>query len=151
MSGRRLSLSETGREISTSSPYKHRTFVAVAVIFGSAAIVVAGIAAAVGAFRLPFLVFSRPAQSGVVHEFVIPQGAAEKVSGEKTEILPRVLELKVGDRLRVTNNDTVGHTVGPYYLAPGQTLDQTFYEPTVLEGFCSLHPESSVTIVVADN
>jgi plastocyanin len=79
---------------------------------------------------------------------VAPGTAARIAAGERVELLPRTLEVSVGDRLEVHNRDTVAHQVGPYDVAAGQTLAQTFTTPGTLEGLCTLHESGQVTIVV---
>lgn len=79
----------------------------------------------------------------------VPEGTAERMAaGEQIELLPRTLEVEVGDRLVVVNRDEVTHEVGPYTVAAGQTLAQTFTSPGTIEGLCTLHPSGAITIVV---
>lgn len=79
----------------------------------------------------------------------IAAGSAARIdAGETVELLPRILEVAVGDRLEIVNDDHVTHEVGPYTVAPGQTLRQTFTSPGTLEGACTLHPSGAIRIVV---
>ncbi len=79
----------------------------------------------------------------------VPVGTAERLAaGDAVELLPRTLEVQVGDRLEIVNHDTVTHEVGPYVVAPGQTLRQTFTTAGVLEGACTLHPSGAIRIIV---
>jgi plastocyanin len=79
----------------------------------------------------------------------VPLGTAERMAaGEEVELLPRTLRVAVGDRLRIVNHDDAPHEVGPYAVAPGQTLEQTFTSPGTLEGLCTLHPSGAITIEV---
>ena len=79
----------------------------------------------------------------------VAAGTAERLAaGEPVELLPRTLEVQVGDRLEIVNHDTVTHEVGPYVVAPGQTLRQTFTSAGVLEGACTLHPSGAIRIIV---
>jgi plastocyanin len=78
----------------------------------------------------------------------VPPGTAQRLAaGETVELLPRTLEVSVGDRLEVHNRDDVAHQVGPYDVAAGQSLTQTFTAPGTLEGLCTLHESGQVTIV----
>ncbi|MFU8840551.1 MAG: hypothetical protein ACNA8R_07485 [Nitriliruptoraceae bacterium] len=79
---------------------------------------------------------------------VAPGTATRLAAGEEVDLLPRTLEVSVGDRLEITNRDDVVHEVGPYTVAAGQTLRQTFTSVGVLEGACTLHPSGAITIVV---
>jgi len=79
----------------------------------------------------------------------VPLGTAAKIAaGETVELLPSRLEFAVGDTLEIRNHDLEAHDVGPYNVAAGQSLTQTFASPGVLQGICTLHPEGEVTIVV---
>jgi plastocyanin len=84
-----------------------------------------------------------------VIEVVVPAGTGERmVAGERITLLPPVLEVSVGDTLEIRNLDDVAHEVGPYAVAAGQTLRQTFTTPGTIQGTCSLNPGGEVTIVV---
>lgn len=79
----------------------------------------------------------------------VAAGTAERIAaGEPVELLPPTLEVAVGDRLEIVNRDDVTHQVGPYTVAPGQTLRQSFTSPGTLEGACTLHPSGAIRIVV---
>lgn len=79
----------------------------------------------------------------------VPPGTAERLAaGERVELLPRTLQVSVGDRLEIHNRDEVVHQVGPYDVAAGQSLAQTFTTPGTLEGLCTLHESGQVTIVI---
>jgi hypothetical protein len=54
----------------------------------------------------------------------------------------------VKDVLVIHNEDVVGHTFGPYWVASDNTLRVQFSQPAVFEGFCSVHPSRQVRIVV---
>lgn len=79
----------------------------------------------------------------------VAAGTADRIeAGEQVELLPPTLEVSVGDRLEIVNDDDVTHQVGPYTVAPGQTLRQSFTSPGTLEGACTLHPSGAIRIVV---
>lgn len=82
-------------------------------------------------------------------EVVVPEGAGALGSGIDTaSLLPRRLEVAVGDILVIDNHDDRAHTVGPYTVAAGQRLEHRFTHEGVIEGECTLHPSGRVTIVV---
>ena len=63
--------------------------------------------------------------------------------------------VSVGDTVRVTNEDTVGHTWtaidGEFdsgTLSEGDSFDFTFEEAGEFDYFCSIHPEMAGTITV---
>jgi hypothetical protein len=79
----------------------------------------------------------------------VPLGTGARIdAGETVELLPRTLEVSVGDTLEIRNQDIVAHEVGPYGVAAGQTVRQTFSTPGTLQGMCTLHPDGEITIVV---
>lgn len=83
------------------------------------------------------------------HRVEVPAGTGAAIAdGATIELLPAVLEVRVGDRLVIVNDDDVVHEVGPYVVAPGQTLQQTFTRPGTLQGACTLHPSGEISIVV---
>lgn len=88
------------------------------------------------------------AGSQVVDVIVPPGTAARIAAGEPIELLPRELRVEVGDELVVANQDDRVHEVGPYVVAPGDTIRQRFTEPGRIEGLCTLHPSGEVSIIV---
>ena len=83
------------------------------------------------------------------YEYVIPAGTGERLdAGERIEIIPAELEVRVGEVLRIVNLDQRGHAVGAFYVAGGETLTQRFSSPGELSGDCSIHPSGSFTLVV---
>jgi len=82
-------------------------------------------------------------------EILVPEGTqAQMDAGEEIVLFPRRLEVGVGDRIIIANDDTSSHQVGPYVVGPGQEIVQTFSSPGIIEGICTLHPSGEVTIVV---
>lgn len=89
--------------------------------------------------------------SGAGQELVIevPAGTQDRIeAGEEVELIPRELELEVGDTLTIENRDDALHQVGPYTVGPLETLTQTFQRSGTVQGLCSLHPSGQVTIIV---
>jgi plastocyanin len=79
----------------------------------------------------------------------VPAGTQDQMdAGEEIVLFPRRLEVGVGDRIVIENNDTSSHQVGPYVVGPGQRIVQTFSTTGIIEGICTLHPSGEVTIVV---
>jgi plastocyanin len=82
-------------------------------------------------------------------EIVVPPGTQEQIdAGDEIVLFPRRLEVGVGDRIIITNQDATSHQVGPYVVGPGQQVVQTFSATGIIEGVCTLHPSGEVTIVV---
>jgi plastocyanin len=83
------------------------------------------------------------------HDFVIPPGTAARIAaGEQIEIVPAELVIKVGEAVRIVNNDSADHVVGVFFVAAGETLTQRFNSVGVLEGECTVHPSGSFTLRV---
>jgi len=83
------------------------------------------------------------------HEYVIPAGTGERIdAGERIEIIPAELEVRVGEVLQIVNEDDRGHVIGAFYVAASETLRQTFSSPGELSGECSVHPSGSFTLTV---
>lgn len=82
-------------------------------------------------------------------DIVVPKGTQARMdAGEEIVLFPRRLEVGVGDRIAITNDDSASHQVGPYIVGSGQQIVQTFSSPGIIEGICTLHPSGEVTIVV---
>jgi len=80
------------------------------------------------------------AEGSVDHTFIVPLGTGSKVdNGDRVEILPRDLEVRVGDRLVVVNNDDRAHDVGPWTVAGQNTFTFTFKEVGRYDSRCTLH------------
>ncbi len=74
-------------------------------------------------------------------EYLIAPGTAAKIeAGESVQILPAVLTAHVGQTLRIVNHDDRSHLIGPFSIAAGQTLTQTFVAVGKLDGACSIRP-----------
>lgn len=78
--------------------------------------------------------------SGVDHTFVVPAGTGAVLdSGGTVDILPRDLEVRVGDRLVVVNDDDRAHEVGPFTVAATKTFRFRFSEVGRFDSRCTLH------------
>lgn len=90
-------------------------------------------------------------QIGRTHSFVVPAGTGERLDrGDKIEIVPRTLEVKVGDSLIIRNEDSRTHTVGPVVVRAGESAEQNFTRPGVVEGECTVHPDDKFTIRISE-
>lgn len=78
--------------------------------------------------------------SDTEYKIVIPSGTYARIErGETPTIIHNDIVLTLGrrDRLTLTNEDDIGHTIGLFYVAPGQTISQQFSRPEIYEGTCS--------------
>lgn len=115
---------------------------------GSAAVLVAVGAAIAGAAVILALVFW-PEPAAETFTYVVPQGTQSRIdAGEEISLFPRDLEVRLGDRLVIENEDEATHQVGPYVIGAGQRIEQHFGVSGTIEGFCTLHPSGQVAIVV---
>ena len=92
---------------------------------------------------------SSPSTTGAVYEVVVPWGTYENtMRGELVDLLPAVLDVKVGDEFVVVNEDEFTHTIGPFTVRPGETLRHIWKKPDTILGECSLLMGDAVTINV---
>ena len=85
------------------------------------------------------------------HDYLIPPGTASRIAaGDDVEIVPAELVVKVGDAIRIVNDDSDDHVVGVFFVAAGETLTQRFKSVAVLEGECSVHPSGQFTLRVLE-
>jgi hypothetical protein len=81
-----------------------------------------------------------PLPAGVDNAFVVPAGTATTLdAGGSVNILPRDLEVRVGDRIVVANEDTRNHAVGPWTVPAGDTFTFRFKAVGRYDSHCSLH------------
>jgi hypothetical protein len=81
-----------------------------------------------------------PLPAGVDHAFVVPAGTATTLdAGGSVNILPRDLEVRLGDRIVVANEDTRNHAVGPWTVPAGDTFTFRFKAVGRYDSHCSLH------------
>jgi hypothetical protein len=84
-----------------------------------------------------------------IQTYVIPEGSgARQRAGEVLDILPAVINLKVGEQLDIRNDDVEPHVIGPFFLQAGTTTTYRFTTPELISGVCSLHPSGNITIQV---
>ena len=85
------------------------------------------------------------------YSYTIPAGAGEAIDrGEVLDILPRELNVKVGELFELVNLDDRGHLVGPFFVGKGETLRQRFNAPGTFIGACSVHPSGEIILTVVE-
>lgn len=83
-------------------------------------------------------------------DYTIPEGAGDAIeAGEPLEILPAAIDARVGQTIRIVNDDIRGHNVGIWFVDAGETLTQTFTSPGELIGQCSVHPSGQIRVTVS--
>lgn len=87
----------------------------------------------------------------VTHEYVIPFGTYKRLQGGETiELVPQTLKVKVGDSIRIRNDDAYGSQVGIFHVGAGETVTMKFKTPGRLEGECDVHPSGKFVIEVQE-
>ena len=85
------------------------------------------------------------------YSYTIPAGSGEAIDrGESLDILPRELDVKVGEVLELINRDDRGHLVGPFFVGEGETLRQRFNAPGTFIGACSVHESGEIVLTVTE-
>jgi len=85
------------------------------------------------------------------YEYEIPPGTGGRTdAGEELDIFPLLLEVRVGESIRIVNNDDRDHLIGAFFVGAGETLTQEFVSSGVLTGECSIRPGSSFTVQVSE-
>ncbi|MFM7684540.1 MAG: hypothetical protein ACKPDI_01280 [Actinomycetota bacterium] len=92
-----------------------------------------------------------PDDEVATYEYVVPYGTSVRVDqGQKVDLMPSQLEVKVGESLRIRNQDGRDYMVGPFFVAAGRTLSMRFTFPGELSGICSLNADGKVVIRVTE-
>lgn len=87
---------------------------------------------------------------GVNRLVVIQPGTGARLdAGENVAIIPPDLHFQLRDRLVVENRDSEAHVVGPFTIGAGERLEEPISRVASFDGFCTIHPNGSVTINVA--
>lgn len=113
-----------------------RRGVVAAFVVGAVALMVAG-----------FIVATVAINSGTTFEVVIPQGTGAAIdAGDPVDAVPSVIDLSVGDTLRIVNDDTRPHVLGPWTVLPGEQVTYTFDQAEDFSAACSAHVDRAVRI-----
>ena len=87
--------------------------------------------------------------TGTVLRVVVPAGTFDAVArGEFVDLLPEIVQVKVGDEFVVVNNDTFTHVIGPFSVRPGETLSHYWSQVATIEGDCTILLNDRVLIIV---
>ena len=83
----------------------------------------------------------------------IPLGTEALIrSGHGDDVIPEYILLEVDGQntLVIHNDDLADHTIGPFFVRSAEAVRQTFREPAVFQGTCSINNASLVNIVVEE-
>lgn len=82
-------------------------------------------------------------------EYTVPRGTSDYVRlGQPVKIIPNPLIMRVGDVIRIRNQDTIGYSVGPFYVGPNQTMTQIATSPGSFKGMCLLHTGEELVVTI---
>jgi hypothetical protein len=85
------------------------------------------------------------------YDYVIPFGTGSRMdSGEEVDIVPGELNARVGESIRIVNEDERGAAVGIFWVPAERTVAMEFTTPGTLTGQCDVHPSGEFTINVTD-
>ena len=89
------------------------------------------------------------ADEAATYEYVVPYGTSVRIDqGQVVDLMPRLLEVKVGESIRISNQDGRDYMIGPFYVTAGQSLAMRFTHAGELSGVCSMNPEGEFVIKV---
>ncbi len=81
------------------------------------------------------------------YEYVIERGTGDRIrAAEDVQILPAELEVRVGETIRIVNQDDEGHFVGIFYVDAGETVTQRFASAGEYTGQCTVHPSGQLSL-----
>lgn len=96
---------------------------------------------------------SKPLGPGdaTTYDYTVPFGTGNRLdSGEVIEVMPQTLDVKVGESIRITNDDIRDYMIGPFFVTAGQTLAMRFTHTGELSGICLVNPEGQFIIRVTE-
>ena len=83
------------------------------------------------------------------YEYVVPYGTSVRIDqGQKVDLMPQRLDVKVGESIRIKNQDGRDYMIGPFFVTAGQELAMRFTQPGELSGVCQMNPEGEFLISV---
>ena len=130
----------TPTDVELVTPSNHRRWWILGAVAAVVLVVGAGIV-------ITFVLSAR--SSPQTYRYVVPAGtAARAAKGEVVQILPVELNVHVGDRIIIRNDDTADFNVGPYTVRGGETLEETFRRPGAITGECGLTPSNEIQIFI---
>ena len=86
-----------------------------------------------------------------VVEIIIPPGTQAKLDrGELVNVMPANLSFRIGDVLRVRNDDTADQYAGPYLVQAKTQFELKYGATGRYGGLCNLSGGSSYTIIITE-
>lgn len=97
------------------------------------------------------LVVEDPTATSIDYDFLIPAGTGARFdAGEVVDILPGEMSVKVGEVMRIVNEDDRNHYIGPFFIGAGETLTQRFSTAGEFTGVCTVHPSGQFVLEVTE-
>ncbi|MEI6402194.1 MAG: hypothetical protein WCP59_08410 [Actinomycetota bacterium] len=85
------------------------------------------------------------------YDFTIPAGTGVLLdAGARPAVFPTFLDVKVGDTIRIINDDDRGHSMGTFYVLAKSTLTYRFTTPGVFKGECTVNPGQEFVLTVTE-
>ena len=85
------------------------------------------------------------------YEYVVPFGTGNRLDGgEVIELMPAELNVRVGESIRIRNQDTRDYMIGPFFVTAGQVLAMQFTHPGELSGVCVVGSGGTFVINVTE-
>jgi hypothetical protein len=111
----------------------------------------AGLALSAVVSEVSFLILREDSRSPTVFQLVIPAGTAEGIArGEKPPTLPEEMRFVVGDKLTITNQDSVPHELGPLFIPAGSSTQLSFTAEENYSYSCSFQPDNQFGLTVVE-
>lgn len=83
-------------------------------------------------------------------DYVIPAGTAEQLrTGASLDVMPDVLRVKLGDVIRIRNDDDYAADVGPFRVPAHSTITQKMTRKGTYLGYCVLSPSGKSELIVS--
>ncbi len=87
--------------------------------------------------------------TGTIYRYVVPAGTGDAIDrGEEIDVMPSLLEIKVGDAIEIVNEDDRGHNIGLFFVGVGETVNQVFPSVAEFSDVCSVSSTGTFTVNV---
>jgi hypothetical protein len=85
------------------------------------------------------------------YDFLVPNGTGVLIDqGQKIDLMPQYLKVKLGESIRISNQDTRDYMVGPFFVGAGQSLAMRFTQAGRLKGSCTISTSGEFVIDVTE-
>ncbi len=85
------------------------------------------------------------------YEYTVPEGTGLRIdNGEVITLMPSRLEVKVGESIRIINEDDRDYMIGVFFVKAKQSLAMQFTNPGTLSGTCDMSADGEFVITVSD-